>query len=173
MPEPFPESADDAHLTNALEHLLLARTHNLAGENTERTRSHCTSLTTHRFVSRSFDSPILLMTTCDPVLALLRRVHPETLTSTAAGDLVAVTLAMEQPGSDWCGIQRGTVLGPTTGGDRCAAQHGGCYVRRCPQCVTSAEVGLGALGRSLVQCFVTCGGARSHRSRPCIWLHAP
>ena len=35
-----------------------------------------------------------------------------------AGDLVAVTLAIERPGSDWCGIQRGTVLGPTTGGDR-------------------------------------------------------
>ncbi len=32
---------------------------------------------------------------------------------------MAVTLAMEQPGSDWCGIQRGSVLGPTTGGDRC------------------------------------------------------
>ncbi len=38
--------------------------------------------------------------------------------SSVAGDLVAVTLAMEQAGSDWCGIQRGTVLGPATGGNR-------------------------------------------------------
>ena len=58
------------------------------------------------------------------MLASTVLVHrPSTWHLRHAGDLVAVTLAMEQPGSNWCGIQRGTVLGPDTSSDRWAAQH--------------------------------------------------
>lgn len=40
--------------------------------------------------------------------------------SGCAGDLVAVTLAVEQPGSEWCGILRGALIGADTGSDRSA-----------------------------------------------------
>lgn len=39
----------------------------------------------------------------------------------SAGDLVAVTVAVELPGSEWCGIKRGSLLGPSTGADRSAS----------------------------------------------------
>ena len=36
----------------------------------------------------------------------------------SAGDLVAVTVAVELPGSEWCGVLRGSLIGPGTGTDR-------------------------------------------------------
>lgn len=38
------------------------------------------------------------------------------------GDLVAVTVAVELPGSEWCGVNRGSLVGPSTGADRSASR---------------------------------------------------